>query len=126
MSATDWTASLNGSTTVTRMQNACLDFSRQAFDRLQHSIVLNKMRMYGFSDCVTKLLGDFLSNREQQCVKYNGCFSSYGPVTVGAPQPQDTKLGPVLWLIYSNNIDIEDYLKSSMQTLSFEARYCSR
>jgi hypothetical protein len=42
-----------------------------------------------------------LSNRKQ-CVNFNGHYSEYLNVVVGSPQ--GTKLGPVLWLLYSNDL----------------------
>ena len=44
-----------------------------------------------------------------QCVKRNGSFSDYCPAFVGTPQ--GTKLGPILWLIYSNDFDIDNFSK---------------
>ena len=69
---------------VSSVQSACLDFSK-AFDRLQPSIVLNKMQSYGFNSNVIELVSSFLSDR-MQCVKFSGQFSSYKPINVCSPQ----------------------------------------
>ena len=87
------------------VQSACLDFSK-AFDRLQPSIVLNKMRSYGFNSNVIELVSTFLSDR-LQCVKFSGQFSGYKPINVGSPQ--GTRLGPLLWLIYVNNLSVDGF-----------------
>ena len=87
------------------VQSACLDFSK-AFDRLQPSIVLNKMRSYGFNSNVIELVSSFLSDR-LQCVKFSGQFSSYKPINVGSPQ--GTRLGPLLWLIYVNDLSVDGF-----------------
>ena len=55
------------------VQSACLDFSK-AFDRLQPSIVLSKMRSYSFNENAIKLVSNFLANRKQ-CVKFCEDFS---------------------------------------------------
>jgi len=54
------------------------------------------------------VVNSFLSDRVQ-CVKHNGSFSPYTAVSVGAPQ--GTKLGPILWLIYSNDISFDGFSK---------------
>ena len=45
--------------------------------------------------------------RRQQCVKFGKSTSDYLDINVGAPQ--GTKLGPVLWLIYINDLQVPDY-----------------
>ena len=87
------------------VQLASLDFSK-AFDRLQPAIVLEKMTKYGFNQNVINLVSDFLMRR-QQCVKFGKSTSDYLDINVGAPQ--GTKLGPVLWLIYINDLQVPDY-----------------
>ena len=87
------------------IQSAALDFSK-AFDRLQPSILIQKMTQYGFNSNITALVQDFLSDRKQ-CVKFGDCYSDYLSVRVGAPQ--GTKLGPILWLIYSNDLEVDGY-----------------
>lgn len=82
------------------IQTVCLDFSK-AFDRLQPEILLNKMLNLGFSHNIISLIKDFLTNRKQR-VALHGNFSNYNSVQVGAPQ--GTKLGPLLWLIYINDL----------------------
>ena len=82
------------------VQIGCLDFSK-AFDRLQPNIVLDKMRKHGINTRLLSIIADFLSNRKQ-CVRLNGNFSNYLDVAVGAPQ--GTKLGPLLWLFYVNDL----------------------
>lgn len=87
------------------VQSAALDFSK-AFDRLQPSILIQKMTQYGFNNNITVLVWDFLHNRKQS-VKYGGSHSDYLSTQVGAPQ--GTKLGPVLWLIYSNDLKVDGF-----------------
>ena len=100
----DYTAELDKAA-VKYIQSACLDFSK-ASDRLQPSIVLNKMRMYGFNNNIIELISDFVSNRKQ-CVQFLNSFSDYSNINVGSPQ--GTKLGPVLWLIYVNDLHVNEF-----------------
>ena len=90
---------------VKYVQGACLDFSK-AFDRLQPAIVVDKMLDYGFNPNIVKLIDNFLRNR-YQCVKFNGVFSDYLPINVGSPQ--GTKLGPLLWIIYVNDLEVDSF-----------------
>ena len=87
------------------VQSACLDFSK-AFDRIQPSIVLGKMKSYGFSTSVIELISSFLCDRTQ-CVKFSANFSNIKHFKVGSPQ--GTKLGPILWLIYVTDLEMDDF-----------------
>ena len=74
-----------------------LDLSK-AFDTLNHSIVLDKLKHYGIKDCALNLLSSYLSDR-QQYVQINNIKSSLLPVGV----PQGSILGPLLLIIYVND-----------------------
>ena len=87
------------------MQLASLDFSK-AFDKLQPSIVIAKMRNYGINENILKLVKSFLSNRKQS-VKVDSVISECIDIFVGAPQ--GTKLGPLLWLFYINDLQVDNY-----------------
>ena len=61
-----------------------LDLSK-AFDRINHDLLLAKLKAYGFSPNALKLMHSYLNNRKQQ-VQVNNKFSSESNVVAGVPQ----------------------------------------
>ena len=61
-----------------------LDLSK-AFDTLNHSILLDKLKFYGFRGTSRNLIKHYLSNRKQ-CVEIDRFRSSYINMSTGVPQ----------------------------------------
>lgn len=73
----------------------------KAFDTVNHDILVEKMRKYGFRGAANSLIRTYLHNRSQ-CVRIDGILSSSEAVTCGIPQ--GTVLGPVLFNLYINDL----------------------
>ena len=86
-----------------------LDFSK-AFDTVPHQRLLQKLRKYGIRNHTLNWISSFLTNRTHHVV-VNGSTSNIESVLSGVPQ--GTVLGPLLFLIYIN--DIEQHLTSKIR-----------
>ena len=73
----------------------------KAFDTVDHSILLSRLSNLGTSQKVTNWFKSYLVGRTQ-CVKLGDTVSE--PVTMEKGVPQGSILGPLLFLVYINNI----------------------
>ena len=74
---------------------------RKAFDSVCHLVLLSKLKSIGFAGEVLSWFKGYLDNRHH-CVRLEGHISSKLPVKSGVPQ--GSILGPILFLLYVNDI----------------------
>ena len=99
----EWNSATDGDGATVRA--VLFDF-KKAFDLIDHHILINKLHNYDLPEAILFWIIDFLIDRKQRVKLGSDCFSEWGAIPAGVPQ--GTKLGPWLFIIMINELDIPD------------------
>ena len=94
-----------------------LDYSK-VFDSVPHLRLIEKLKIYGISGNLLLWLENFLSGSLQRVV-LNGIQSEWTKVTSGVPQ--GSVLGPLLFVLYFNNLP--DIIRYKLDVFAMTLKY---
>jgi hypothetical protein len=113
----DWTEALDSGHGLDVLY---LDYQK-AFDTVPHKRLLSKLKWYGFGGDLLSWISEFLVGRRMRVV-VNGANSEWEEVLSGVPQ--GSVLGPLLFLLYVN--DIPYRVKSKVKLFADDTKIWNR
>ncbi|XP_069105722.1 uncharacterized protein [Argopecten irradians] len=113
----DWYSGLDSGSNIDVIY---LDFGK-AFDKVSHRFLIHKLRSYNIGGKILSWITAFLANNVQS-VTVNGQLSTELPVTSGVPQ--GSVLGPILFLIYVN--DMPDMLDCTIKLFADDTKLSAK
>jgi hypothetical protein len=97
-----------------------LDLAK-AFDSVPHKLLIAKLQYYGFNGKLLFWLTEYLHNRKQ-CVMINGTTSDVIDVLSGVPQ--GSILGPLLFIIYIDDMITSISANSNIYLYADDSKVC--
>ena len=90
---------------------------------MDHSVLLSKLKYYGVTGCSYELLSSYLTDKSQY-VEFIGHKSDTLPISTGVPQ--DSVLGPLLFLIYINCLPLVSNIFGMLMYADDKTLYCNK